>query len=203
MRMSQEGTSAADIINTAKESEIASIFWKYGDEKKSRKIARAIVEYRKNTPISTTHDLSSIISLQFSEREKAKSKINVATKCFQALRIHVNEELKALEEILEQVPYILKKDGRLVIVTFHSLEDRIVKNFIKEKSGQKASILPKDLQTDTAFFKNLTRKAILPSQEECANNTRSRSAKLRAAKLIKQGQFSHISNHRNHVEAHV
>ncbi len=190
MRMSQKGPDAAELVNNASEQDLATIFWRYGEERKSYKIARAIIAARDEIPLSTTTQLADIIKNTFSQKEKAKMKIHPATRCFQALRIYLNEELSSLESSLSQSINILNDKGRLLVVTFHSLEDRIVKRFIKEQSGQKASTMPKDLQKNISTFKAITKKPILPTEEECAENSRSRSAKLRVAqRYIKQQQL--------------
>ncbi|TRZ65051.1 MAG: 16S rRNA (cytosine(1402)-N(4))-methyltransferase RsmH [Spirochaetia bacterium] len=155
--------SAAEIINSLSEKELADIFWKYGEEGNSRRIAKEIVEKRRKNRIKTTFELAEIVENAVSRR----GKIHPATKVFQALRIYVNDELENLERLLKNLGIILKPQGRAAIISFHSLEDRLVKNYFRDmaKSGR-AEIL--------------TKKPIVPSQEEIKNNQRSRSAKLRA-----------------------
>ncbi|MCZ6913579.1 MAG: 16S rRNA (cytosine(1402)-N(4))-methyltransferase RsmH, partial [Rickettsia endosymbiont of Ixodes persulcatus] len=131
MRMSGQGLSAEKFINTAEEKELADIIYKYGDESFSRRIAKRIVEYRKTARIDSTGKLAEIVRSSIGFR---KGKIDPATKTFQAIRIYINDELRELERFLANVQNILNKDGRLVVVSFHSLEDRIVKNFFKENS---------------------------------------------------------------------
>lgn len=182
MRMGMEGTDAAYVVNNMGEKELADIFYKYGGEKKSRRVAAAIVKYRNEQPITTTKQLANIVR---SVVHMAKDKIDPATRTFQALRIWVNDELGELKTALEATQNVLATDGRLVVVTFHSLEDSIVKEFINEKSGKTEGIsrhLP--VVADNvikATFKPLKTKAIKPSDEEVKMNVRSRSAKLRAA----------------------
>lgn len=189
MRMSCEGESAAEFINNASEQEIADIIFKYGDEKESRRIARSIVAEREKKEIVSTLQLADIIR---SAKRMKKSKIDLATKSFQAIRIHVNQELAALERFLDQVKDMLKIGGRLVIVSFHSLEDSIVKQFFKENSlkqvarskyADKYSKITLEKQPGK-WLKLVAKKAIVPSQQELDENIRSRSAKMRIAERI-------------------
>ncbi|MBQ8871091.1 MAG: 16S rRNA (cytosine(1402)-N(4))-methyltransferase RsmH [Alphaproteobacteria bacterium] len=180
MRMSLSGISAADIVNNAEEKELADIIYTYGEERKSRQIARKIVEYRKTKPIETTTELAEII---YSIIHKNFGQINPATRTFQALRIAVNEELNELKNGLESAADLLKEQGRLVVVDFHSLEDRIVKKFFNEKSGKTEGVsryMPQ-IKNNTDVIFDVVSKAILPTDEECKSNLRSRSAKLRYA----------------------
>ena len=180
MRMSCAGTSAFDLINTLPEKELADIIYKYGEEKKSRQIAAKIVAARQKSPIKTTKELAEII---YSVIHKKPGQPDPATRTFQALRIAVNDELGELERGLNNGLSILKADGRMVVVTFHSLEDRIVKNFFNEKSGRKAHVsryLPEIADTTEAEFAFCS-KAIIPTAEEIAQNSRAHSAKLRYA----------------------
>ena len=180
MRMSQKGTSAADLVNTLKEEDLANLIYRYGEEKKSRAIARKIVEARKAKPIETTKELAEII---YTVIRRTPNTIDPATRTFQALRIAVNDELGELEKGLAGATSRLKPGGRLVVVDFHSLEDRIVKNFFKENAGQSAHVsryLPEISSTKGITFAKCS-KAIAASQEEIAQNARSRSAKLRYA----------------------
>ena len=187
MRMSADGRTAADIVNMASEAELADILYQYGEERASRKIAKAIVAKRAEAPITTTAELATLISgVHGVERRPG---IHPATRSFQALRIAVNEELYELEEALKAAELMLKPGGRLVVVTFHSLEDRIVKDFLKERSGRASNVSRHDLSAyavqDTAKehpFDLITAKAQHPSEEEISINARARSAKLRAAK---------------------
>jgi 16S rRNA (cytosine1402-N4)-methyltransferase len=181
MRMSQSGQTAADLVNNLEQDDLANIIYKYGEERKSRLIAKKIVEYRETQKeIETTLELASIIH---SVIRKIPNKIDPATRTFQALRIAVNDELGELERALEASQDILKEDGVLSVVTFHSLEDRIVKHFMKEKSGKTAGrsrYLPELQEEKEIFFKNPS-KAIKASKDEIELNARSRSAKLRYA----------------------
>ncbi|MFV0321583.1 MAG: 16S rRNA (cytosine(1402)-N(4))-methyltransferase RsmH [Alphaproteobacteria bacterium] len=184
MRMSQNGLSAADIVNDWSEEDIAEVLWLYGEERRSRKIARNIVLARKLKPITTTFDLKNIIHQSFNAKERATSKIDVATRSFQALRIAVNEELDELKTALDAALSWLNIGGRLVVVSFHSLEDRIVKQFMADKVGKVGRVnkYAKD-QPELSVYSQLTKKVVMAQQDEIALNPRSRSAKLRA--LIK------------------
>lgn len=181
MRMSCSGLSAADIVNAADEKELADIIYKYGDERKSRQIAARIVSYRNTKPIETTKELAEII---YTVIHKTPNSIDPATRTFQALRIAVNNELDELEKGLQGALNLLAPQGRLTVVTFHSLEDRIVKTFFKEQSGKNANVsrympVMDNLKNDAAIAS--CTKAILPSQKELEENKRARSAKLRCA----------------------
>lgn len=178
MRMSCEGTSAADIVNEMDEAELANIIYKYGEEHKSRHIAKKIVEYRKTKEIQTTTELADIVRSVV----KGTKDTDPATKTFQALRIAVNDELGELEQGLNSAVDLLNSGGRLVVVTFHSLEDRIVKNFFKEKGGKMPNgsrYLP-EVQKAEASLCDVS-KAIHPNKNELDENRRARSAKLRYA----------------------
>ncbi|AFB20965.1 16S rRNA (cytosine(1402)-N(4))-methyltransferase RsmH [Rickettsia canadensis] len=185
MRMSGQGLSAEEFINTVEEKELADIIYKYGDESFSRRIAKRIVEYRKTARINSTGKLAEIVRNSIGFR---KGKIDPATKTFQAIRIYINDELRELERFLANVQSILNKDGRLVIVSFHSLEDRIVKHFFKENSEKPVarSKYSKDdpVIDPNKWLKIITNKAEAPSDKEVELNVRARSAKLRAAKAI-------------------
>ncbi|MDP3725405.1 MAG: 16S rRNA (cytosine(1402)-N(4))-methyltransferase RsmH [Nanoarchaeota archaeon] len=157
--------TAGAALNTLSEQELADIFWKYGEERASRKIAKAIVEARKKCRIERTSDLVRIIG------EQKRGKIHPATRTFQALRIYVNKELENLEDILKKIPAIVKPEGRVVMISFHSLEDRIIKRYFKtyEEEG---------------IGKRINKKVIRPSREEIQSNPRSRSAKLRCLQIV-------------------
>jgi 16S rRNA (cytosine1402-N4)-methyltransferase len=180
MRMSGLGPSAADVINSASEKLIADILFHYGEERRSRAIARAIVSQRREAPITTTKALAEIV-----ERVLGRGGvIHPATRTFQALRIYVNGELHELALGLSAAERILKEEGRLAVVTFHSLEDRIVKSFLTERSGKTESVSrhqPQAARKSAASFTVITRKPIAASSREIERNPRARSAKLRAA----------------------
>ena len=173
MRMTQTGERAYDIINSLSEDSLANIIFYFGEERRSRKIAKAIVNKRKIKKIKTTFDLNEII---LSVKKANNKKIHPATKTFQALRIYINNELKDLYEALISIEKVLSEKGRLVVISFHSLEDRIVKNFIKENSMPLRKYDPKN---PDKIFVYENRKVIKPSEYEVKKNRRSRSAKLR------------------------
>ena len=181
MRMSCSGTSAADIVNTMAEKELADLIYKYGEERKSRQIAAKIAAARIQKPIQTTKELAEII---YSVIYKTPNSIDPATRTFQALRIAVNNELDELERGLNGAAQRLISGGRLVVVSFHSLEDRIVKTFFKENSGPRRHVSryrpDNDINTDNSLFCECS-KAIVPDRQETEVNKRSRSAKLRFA----------------------
>ncbi len=181
MRMSQDGLTAADLVNSLAEQELADILYNYGEEKKSRQIARKIIEARKVKPIETTVELANII-YQINKRS-FKQAIDPATRSFQALRIAVNDELNELKKGLAQASSRIKSGGRLVVVDFHSLEDRIVKTFFKENSDKQVHVSryrQAEPTTGNALF-GFASKAISASAQELELNNRSRSAKLRYA----------------------
>lgn len=179
MRMQRDGVSAADVVARAGERDLASIIYLLGEERHSRAVARAIVAERQKAPIDTTTRLADIVARVVRSKPGA---IHPATRTFQALRIFVNEELYELEQALGAAERILKEGGRLVVVTFHSLEDRIVKTFLNERSKSPAGSRHAPLvQGATPTFSLLTRKAVIASDSEIRDNPRARSAKLRAA----------------------
>ncbi len=184
MRMEQDGESAADVVNEADEQTLAKIIYRYGEERASRRIARAIVDYRGQEPITRTGELAGIVAKVLGRR----GKIDPATRTFQALRIYVNDELGELERALAAAETLLRPGGRLVVVAFHSLEDRIVKQFLAAKSGQTArpSRHQPDRPVDQALpcFRPLSKRPITPSAEEIKCNPRARSARLRAAERL-------------------
>ena len=184
MRMAQQGRSAADLVNTLKENELADLIYLYGEERRSRAVARAIVEARQTAPIETTAHLSALVaSVVYHKHDE----IHPATRTFQALRIAVNDELGELERALSAAARVLAEGGRLVVVTFHSLEDRIVKQFMTEQCGRQAqpSRHAPQLMQEPARFTLLTRKPVTASDQEIRRNPRSRSAKLRAMQCHK------------------
>ena len=179
MRMSQDGISAKDIVNSYDEEALADLIYQYGEERKSRQIAKRIAEYRQNKKIETTTELAEII---YSVIHKKFGEIDPATRTFQALRIAVNDELGELSRGLSGAANRLQKNGRLVVVDFHSLEDRIVKNFFKENGGKRIRVskYAPELVQDEHLFAEVS-KVIMPTAEECGKNPRARSAKLRCA----------------------
>ncbi len=184
MRMDRDqGLSAVDIINGYDETELANIIYTYGEERHSRRIARKIVEFRKGAPIETTGALADVVR---SVLPKGRDKIDPATRTFQALRIAVNDELGELERALDSSKNILRSGGRLVVVTFHSLEDRIVKNFMAENAGHLPNVSrhQPEARLTTPVFGLVHKKAVKPSDAEAQDNPRARSAKLRAGRFL-------------------
>lgn len=182
MRMSQSGPSAADLVNTAEESVLADVLYHYGEERASRRIAHAIAASRALEPITTTAKLAEIVSKCLPRPKPGQS--HPATRSFQAIRIAVNAEFSELAEGLAAAERALKPGGLLAVVTFHSLEDRIVKRFFQLASGQESNsnrYAPARADT-TARFEMVTRKAVAPDDEEVARNPRARSAKLRVGR---------------------
>ena len=179
MRMGADGPSAADVVAQASERDLADIVFHLGEERNSRAVARAIVASRAEAPIVTTRALAEIVARVVHARPGA---IHPATRTFQALRIFVNEELAELATALAAAERILKASGRLVVVSFHSLEDRIVKTFLAERSRTAGvSRHRPDIAAPAPTFRLLTRRPIVPDAAEIAANPRARSAKLRAA----------------------
>ena len=187
MRMGNSDKNAYDIINNYEEKNLADIIYQYGEERYSRVIAKEIVKNRKIKFISDTIELSNIIKKCLPKKNQLKNKIHPATKTFQAIRIYVNDELSELKMSLEKTLKILNKDGLILVVSFQSLEDRIVKDFFNHNSGKRWRSsrhypeLPDKLATQ---LKIITKKPILPSASEILENPRSRSAKLRVAQKI-------------------
>ena len=171
MRMNpMSGPTAEQVVNRISERELADVIYEFGEERRSRRIARAIVRSR---PISTTKQLVAVISAAARPMklgQHRKDRIHPATRTFQALRIFVNRELDDLKALLEAAPRVLKPGGRLVVISFHSLEDRIVKDAMRDGKGK--------------YFRVLTKKPVIASEEEIDRNPRSRSAKLRAAEKM-------------------
>ena len=182
MRMSQSGPSAADIINTMGEKELADIIYQFGEERHSRRVAKRIVEARTQNRILRTHQLAEIIRHAV---PRSADGLDPATRTFQALRIHVNDELGELRRGLKAAEALLKPQGRLAVISFHSLEDRLVKEFLRQRSAASSSVsrhLPaNDHSLAAPSFRLLSRKPTIPSAAEVQRNPRARSAKLRIA----------------------
>ena len=171
MRMDpRPGPTAAQVVNEASERELADLIYEYGEERRSRRIARAIVRGR---PVTTTGQLARIVATAAPAMKQ--DRIHPATRTFQALRIYVNRELDEIRALLEAAPKLLKPSGRLVVISFHSLEDRLVKDSLREGARQ-------------GIWTVLTKKPVTAGEEEMERNPRSRSAKLRAAERG-QGQY--------------
>jgi 16S rRNA (cytosine1402-N4)-methyltransferase len=181
MRMEQAGPSAADMVNLTEEEALADIIYRYGEERLSRRVAKAIVGARKEKKFERTQELASLIRKVV---PKHADGIDPATRTFQALRIAVNDELGELERGLAAAERLLAPGGILAVVTFHSLEDRVVKSFLKSRSGEAAQPsrhLPAAHRGPSPSFTLLQRRAIKASEDETRRNPRARSAKLRAA----------------------
>ena len=179
MRMGHDGPTAADVIAKASEADLANIIYIFGEERHSRGVARAIVAARKQAPIATARALADIVARVVRSKP---GEIHPATRTFQGLRILVNEELDELHLALSAAERVLRPGGRLVVVSFHSLEDRIVKNFLVEraKGGGGSRHLPELAQAAPSFV-ILTKRPVTPADDEISANPRARSAKLRAA----------------------
>jgi 16S rRNA (cytosine1402-N4)-methyltransferase len=179
MRMGQDGPTAADVIAKASEADLANIIYIFGEERHSRAVARAIVAARKEAPVTTTRALADLVSKVVRSKP---GEIHPATRTFQGLRIFVNQELDELHLALAAAERLLKPGGRLVVVSFHSLEDRIVKNFLVEraKAGGGSRHLPEVAHAAPSFV-ILTKRPVTPDEAETSANPRARSAKLRAA----------------------
>lgn len=185
MRMERSGRSAADVVNEYEETALADIIYQYGEERLSRRIARAIcTERHDNGPFSTTGQLASVIRRVV---RKSKDGIDPATRTFQGLRIYVNDEIGELRRGLAAAEQVLRPGGRLVVVSFHSLEDREVKAFLKDRGEDRTGgsrLLPGEVAGPAPTFQLITRKAVAASPEEARHNPRARSAKLRAAERL-------------------
>jgi len=169
MRMDPQGERTADqVVNHMREEDLANVIYEFGEERRSRRIARAIVRAR---PITTTAHLAKVISAALRSMKHAPERIHPATRTFQAIRIFVNRELDDLKALLEAAPQVLKPGGRLVVISFHSLEDRMVKDALRDGAKQ-------------GVYRLLTKKPVEAGEEEIGRNPRSRSAKLRAAERI-------------------
>jgi len=175
------GLSAADMVNTVPEAELADILFRYGEERHAKRIARMIVAAR---PLSTTTELAAIVARAY----RGRTRIHPATRTFQALRIVVNDELTSLQQGLPQAMDSLRPGGRLAVISFHSLEDRVVKTFMRQ--GRGAPSWPRDPglhplpESHESSLKEVTRRPIVPSEEEIQRNPRARSAKLRVAEKL-------------------
>lgn len=181
MRMDQNTSlTAADILNRYSEEDLASVFHNYGELTGSRRLAKLITDYRSKKKFETAADLKEAVASMV----PAAKENTFYAKLFQALRIEVNDEMNALKELLEQVPFVLRSGGRMVVISYHSLEDRLIKNFIN--TGNVEGEQKKDLFGNITgkVFRSLTKKPVEASEEEIRNNPRSRSAKMRIAEKI-------------------
>ncbi len=185
MRMSKKGLSADHIVNFFKEHDLSEILWKYGEEYKSRKIAKFIVSERKKKKITTTHQLANVVKR--AKSHKLPHRIHPATKTFQALRIFINNEIEEIQTFINTSINFLAPGARLVIITFHSLEDRLVKNIFNRLCGKNKTTnrhLPSKINFNSPKFKKLSKAFYLPTDEEVLKNPKARSAKLRVIERI-------------------
>ncbi len=183
MRMGLAEQTAADLVNEASEGDLQMIIRDYGEEKHARRIARAIVNARQDNPIETTGQLKRLIDRVKSSRPgEREGRVDPATRVFQALRIAVNEELASLDGMIQQAIDLMATDGRLVVISYHSLEDRIVKNSFRDAGRGEIDQITGRARAETQLIEVLTRKPVRPSDAEVMRNPRSRSARLRAAR---------------------
>ena len=183
MRMGVRGPTAADLVNECTEGELTDIFRNYGEEPEARRVARAVVEHREHSRIDSTGALADLVRRAKRSRTGAE-RIDPATRVFQALRIAVNEELDAIGELLDQAVRMLDRDGRLVVLSYHSLEDRIVKNRFRDLARGSVDPITGRSLSETRVLEVLTKKPVRPSEAEVESNPRSRSARLRAARRL-------------------
>jgi len=187
MRMGPSGTTAAELVNTADEEDLVTVFWRYGEERRSRAVARAIVDARRRRPLATTGDLRRLVERVIPARRGQR--IHPATRVFQALRIAVNDELGQLERFLGPTARTLRPGGRIAVISFHSLEDRIVKQTFARLQGR--CTCPPDFPEcrcqPEQLLRVLTRSPIRPTEDEIRANPRSRSARLRVAERREEG----------------
>jgi 16S rRNA (cytosine1402-N4)-methyltransferase len=193
MRMGRSDMTAADVVNRYPEADLERIVREYGEDRQARRIARALVAARRERPITTTGELAEVIRrAKGRPRQEERGglgrlregRVDPATRVFQALRIEVNRELAGLEELVEQAVGQLERDGRLVIISYHSLEDRIVKNELRDLARGEVDRVTGRPLAETRLIEVLTKKPVRPSDDEVAWNPRSRSARLRAARRI-------------------
>jgi 16S rRNA (cytosine1402-N4)-methyltransferase len=185
MRMSSAGPTAGEIVNRYSEAELEKIFREYGEEKQAKRVARAICAERARAPIRTTVELSAIVRrAKGGRREPGRRPLDPATRTFQALRIEVNRELDRLRELLEQAVRLLAHNGRLVVISYQSLEDRMVKNTLRGLSQGEVDPVTGRPRSESRLIELLTRRPLRPTPAEVTANPRARSARLRAARRI-------------------
>jgi 16S rRNA (cytosine1402-N4)-methyltransferase len=188
MRMGPDGPTAADVVNQYPEEDLERIIREYGEDWDARRIARGLVAERTREPFSTTEQLATAIARAKSRRpykgRRPEERIDPATRVFQALRIEVNQELAALPQLLDQAINLLSQDGRLVVISYHSLEDRIVKNTLRDLARGEVDQITGRPRWETKVIEVLTKHPVRPSEDEVAANPRARSARLRAARRL-------------------
>ncbi len=185
MRMGPSGQSAADILNQSSEGELERIFREYGEERRARRIAREVVVTREHAAIETTTQLKDLIARAKRVRAgQREGRVDPATRVFQALRIAVNRELASLESLLDEAVNLIEQEGRLVVISYHSLEDRIVKGRLRDGARGEIDEITGRPHAETQVLEVMTRKPVRPTEDEVAANPRSRSARLRAARRI-------------------
>lgn len=181
MRMGPGGPTARDVVNEYSEADLERIFRSYGEERQARRIARAVVEARSEAPLETTTELASLVERSKRGRERH---IHPATRVFQALRIEVNRELADLGDFLDRAVHVLETEGRLVIISYHSLEDRIVKHRLRDMDRGEIDPVTGHTRAETRLIEVLTKRPVQATETEVAANPRARSGKLRAARRL-------------------
>ena len=184
MRMGLSDVTAADLVHETSEGELETIIREYGEEKQARRIARAIARAREQKPIETTGELRRLIAQAKGPRAEREERIDPATRVFQALRIAVNQELAGLEGFIQEAIDLMEAGGRLVVISYHSLEDRIVKNTLRDLARGEIDPVTGRSRSESQLIEVLTRKPLRPSEAEVEANPRSRSARLRAARKL-------------------
>ena len=185
MRMGPGELTAGEVVNKYREADLVRIFRDYGEERQARRIARAIVARRDEQAIQTTLDLRQVVHRVLGRPPRHKRRrIDPATRVFQAIRIEVNKELAGLESLLDQAVRLLRRDGRLVVISYHSLEDRIVKNKLRDLARGEVDQITGRPRSETQVIEVLTKRPVRPGEVEIAANPRARSARLRAARRL-------------------
>lgn len=185
MRMGPGELTAGEVVNKYREADLVRIFRDYGEERQARRIARAIVARRDEQAIQTTSDLRQVVHRVLGRPPRHKRRrIDPATRVFQAIRIEVNKELAGLESLLDQAVRLLRRDGRLVVISYHSLEDRIVKNKLRDLARGEVDQITGRPRSETQVIEVLTKRPVRPGEVEIAANPRARSARLRAARRL-------------------
>jgi 16S rRNA (cytosine1402-N4)-methyltransferase len=185
MRMGPGELTAGEVVNRYREADLVRIFRDYGEERQARRIARAIVARRDEQAIQTTLDLRQVVHRVLGRPPRhRKRRIDPATRVFQAIRIEVNKELAGLESLLDQAVRLLRRDGRLVVISYHSLEDRIVKNKLRDLARGEVDQITGRPRSETQVIEVLTKRPVRPGEVELAANPRARSARLRAARRL-------------------